>query len=101
MTPDPVATAQAVEKLGIIGVLALVIILVGYAAWHFRKELIAAHARREVDLVERQKVIDGLRQDVSTLKLMLLHVKQAADNAGAKYDLRGVGDLDLLLNRER
>lgn len=76
---DAAAFAQSVEKLGIIGVLVLVCILLGYAAFHFRKELIAAHAQRE------------------KLKMMFLIVKQAADGAGVKYDLRDAGDVDALI----
>lgn len=99
MSADPIAAASAIEKLGIIGVLVLVIILVGYAAVHLRRELVAAHKRREADLLERQNIIDAVREENATLRQMLLIVKFAADNAGAKYDLRGVGDLDALLHR--
>jgi hypothetical protein len=79
MPEAALATAQAVEKLGIIGVLALIIFLVAYAAIHFRKELIVAH------------------RENTTLRQMLLIVKIAADGAGAKYDLDGVGDIDKML----
>ena len=92
MPTEAVQFAQAVEKLGIIGVLVLVTFLLGYAAFHFRKELLAAHALREKDTKECHATIEKL-------KLMLLVVKQAADAAGVKYDLRDVGDLDALIGR--
>ena len=80
MTPaEGIALAASVEKLGIIGVLVLISFLLGFAAFHFRKELMLAHAQRE------------------KLKMMFLIVKQAADNAGVKYDLRDAGDVDALI----
>jgi hypothetical protein len=91
---ETVAVAAAFEKLGIIGVLLVALVLAGLAAWYFRKDSIAAHVQREKEGKE-------LRDDVATLKQMLLIVKVAADQAGAKYDLRGIGDLDDLLKRER
>ncbi len=42
-----VALSQNIEKLGIIGVLVLVTILLGYAAFYFRKELMSVHLQRE------------------------------------------------------
>jgi len=92
MPTEAVQFAQAVEKLGIIGVLVLVTFLLGYAAFYFRREVIAAHAQREKELNEA-------RDTIEKLKLMFLIVKQAADVAGVKYDLRDAGDLEALLGR--
>lgn len=79
MPIDPIEAAQAVEKLGIIGVLALGLLLVSYAAWHFRKELVKVH------------------DQLSRARQAFLIVKIAADAAGAKYDLSSIGGLDSLL----
>lgn len=78
-----IALATQIEKLGVVGMLALIALLAGFAAWNFRKGLIEAH------------------ETITELKQMLLIVKIAADAAGAKYDLREVGDLDALLRRTR
>ena len=83
MPTDPIAAAQAIEKLGIIGVLVLGIILVGYAAWHFRRELVKVH------------------DQLSRARQAFLIVKIAADAAGAKYDLSSIGGLDNLLGNGR
>lgn len=77
MTPsDALLLAQQVEKLGIIGILALIAILLGVSTHYFRKGLIDAH------------------RQIAKLRQMLLIVKLAADAAGAKYNLHQIGDLD-------
>jgi hypothetical protein len=75
------ALASQIEKLGIVGILALIALLAGISAFYFRKALVQAH------------------EQITTLKQMLLIVKIAADSAGAKYDLREIGDLDAMLRR--
>ena len=92
MPTEAVQFAQAVEKLGIIGVLVLVTFLLGYAAFYFRREVIAAHAQREKELGQARATIESL-------KLMFVIVRQAADAAGVKYDLGDVRDLDGLIGR--
>lgn len=89
MPTDPIAAAGAIEKLGIVGVMALIVILAVMAAIYFRREMVGAY-----------KIIDGLRDDISKLKQMMLIVKLAADQGGVKYDLGGVGDLEALLQRK-
>lgn len=109
---ETIAIAAAFEKLGIIGVLLVAVVLAALAAWYFRKDAIAAHQLREQQiqaarvesataLKQLDEVVDRLRDDVSTLKQMLTIVRAAADNAGVKYDLRGIGDVDAMLRRER
>ena len=73
---DAITLAAQIERLGIVGILALVCILTGLAAYYFRRGLIEAH------------------RQITKLRQMLLIVKLAADAAGAKYDLRQIGDLD-------
>ena len=78
-----IALSGHVEKLGIIGVLVIVASLLGWAAWNFRKDLIAAH------------------QKLEKCKLAFIIVKQAADMGGVKYDLSSLRDLkDLIGNGE-
>lgn len=98
---DVVNVASSAERLGIVGVLVLVAVLLGYAAWYFRRECAAAHVAREAAIKEAQGVIDGLRDDLAQLKQMFLIVKIAGDAKGAVYDLSEVGDLDDLLTRKR
>lgn len=77
MTPaDALTLAAQVEKLGIVGILALIALLSGVAAYYFRRGLVEAH------------------RQIGKLRQMLLIVKLAADQAGAKYDLGQIGDLD-------
>lgn len=74
-----IALSSHVEKLGIIGVLTIACGLLGWAAWRFRAELIAAH------------------QQLERAKQAFIIVKIAADAAGAKYDLSTVRGLDDIL----
>lgn len=68
-----------VEKLGIVGVLVVVCMVLGYALKHYRGQLLALHAKFD------------------RLKVAFIIVKNAADAADVKYDLATARELDDLL----
>lgn len=70
------ALAAQIEKLGIVGILALAALLASIAAWYFRKGLVKAH------------------EQITLLKQMLVIVRSAADAAGVKYDFGQIADLE-------
>lgn len=70
------ALAQQIEKLGVVGLLALIALLAGVAAYYFRKALVKAH------------------EQITLLKQMLVIVQSAADAAGVKYDFERIARLE-------
>ena len=76
---EAVQLAGNIEKLGIIGILFVLCCLLGWAAWYFRKTTVAAH------------------EQLTNCKLAFIIVKQAADTAGAKYDLSSIAGLNQLI----
>lgn len=73
---DALDYASQIEKLGIVGILALIAMLAGAAAFFFRRSLIIAHVQ------------------ITTLKQMLIIVRAAADAAGVKYDFEQIAKLE-------
>lgn len=79
--PEIISAASAVEKLGIVGLLALLNLLLGYAAYYFRKELMDTHMK------------------LSRMREAYLIVKIAADTSGASYSLDHIDGIDKIVRQ--